>query len=439
MDRFGVVGVTHHRASSEEIGWFSEAPGSLEEYRLALGVDEILHLRTCNRVETYWVSHEHCSPDRVLRAFGTWFEQKGSLANPQEPLADLVDSVGFALSGDATHRHLSAMLCGLDSKVLGDEQVVGQFRSALFEAREQDVCKHWLGMLGDETVKLSRRVRKQVDYTHLPTSVAGVAANILRKKVSTKPARITLLGSGEMVREIGQRLAGWLQVSLCFVNRTQATAQELAEKHGGVSQSLSDFQACPQDFDHLVTATGSFAPLVFAKALAQLPKQEEERLILDLGVPADTEASIRELPGFKRYDVLEVSSEAETNQVAGRVLQRTIRPYLREGGLHFREKIFRRNLNPVADKLRQSIEERAKSEASRWAKTKLAHLDPEDLALFEEFALRLADLTVQVPLVALRNTLRELPMGDLILGRLRQAGRLAAQEERDKAANPLND
>jgi glutamyl-tRNA reductase len=179
--------------------------------------------------------------------------------------------------------------------------------------------------------------------------------------------------------------------------------------------------------------------LVSAKVLAQLPKQERERLILDLGVPADTEASIGELPGFKRYDVLDVGSEAETNQVAGRVLQRTIRPYLREGAIHFREKIFRKHLSPVADKLRQSIEERARSEASRWAKTKLAHLDPSDLALFEEFAVRLADLTVQVPLVALRNTLRELPMGDLILERLRQAGRLAAQEERDKASSPLND
>ena len=79
--------------------------------------------------------------------------------------------------------------------------------------------------------------------------------------------------------------------------------------------------------------------------------------------------------------------------------------------------------------MRQSVEERARGEAGRWAKTKLAHLSAEDMALFEAFAVRLADLTVQVPLVALRNTLRELPMGDLILERLRKEGRKAAMQE----------
>ncbi|MFK5956157.1 MAG: hypothetical protein QM477_06910 [Planctomycetota bacterium] len=432
MERFGVVGLTHHRASSEELGWFAEAPESLEEFRAALGVDEILHLRTCNRIETYWVSHEMCAPDRVLRAFGAWFGEKKAA----ESLPGLIDSVGFALSGNATHRHLNAMLCGLDSKVLGDDQIVGQFRSALQEARDQGVCKHWLSMLGEESVKLSRRVRKQVDYAQLPTSVAEVAAGILKKRVHGDPARITLVGSGEMVQELGQRLAGWKAVSLCFVNRTLASAEALADKHGGSFQSLQEFQSAPQDFDHLVTATASFAPIVSVECLQSLPQQSQERLVLDLGVPADTQSSIGAISGFHRLDVLEVGAEAETNQEEGRTLQRKIRPFLREGGLHFREKIFRRHLNPVAEKMRQSVEARARGEAGRWAKTKLAHLSPEDMALFEAFAVRLADLTVQVPLIALRNTLRELPMGDLILERLRAEGRKAAMQEKGKKDVP---
>ena len=432
MERFGVVGLTHHRASAEELGWFAEAPEDLEEFRLALGVDEVLHLRTCNRIETYWVSHDLCSPDQVLQAFGEWFGKKRDI----ESLPGLVDSVGFALSGNATHRHLNAMLCGLDSKVLGDDQISGQFRGALLEAREQGVCKHWLGMLGEEAVKFSRRIRKQVDYAQLPTSVAEVAVGILKKRLHGEPARICLLGSGEMIQELGQRLAGWNAVSLCFVNRTLDSARALAAKHGGTFQSLEEFQSAPRDFDHLVTATASFAPIVTVEALAALPQQKEERLILDLGVPADTQSKIGDLPGFSRFDVLQVGAEAETNQEEGRKLQRKIRPYLREGGLHFREKIFRRHLSPVAEKMRQSVEERARGEAGRWAKTKLAHLPPEDIALFEAFASRLADLTVQVPLVALRNTLRELPMGELILDRLRHEGRKAALQEQGKKDTP---
>jgi glutamyl-tRNA reductase len=163
-----------------------------------------------------------------------------------------------------------------------------------------------------------------------------------------------------------------------------------------------------------------------------LPKQERERLVLDLGVPADTEPAIAELPGFTRLDVLEVGRRVEENQQVAEKLGREVRPFLREGSLSFREKIFRRNLGPIAQKLRESVEERAKNEVDRWLVTRLAHLSEEDSQLFVAFAKRLAEQTVQVPLIALRQSLRELPMGDALLERLRDTGRRMAKEEQRK-------
>ncbi len=425
MERFGVVGITHHRASAEEIGWFATTPEILEDYRQALGVDELLHLRTCNRVETYWVSHEKVSPDKILRAFGEWFATHADSDSEPKCLLALADSAGFALSGNACHRHLNSMLCGLDSKVLGDEQIVGQFRDALQEARDEGTCGQWLGMLADEALKLSRRIRKQVDYSRLPTSVSEVASEVLRKRIQGRGARIALVGCGEMIRGMAKRLASWNKIQLHFINRTEAKAQQLAQSFGGTWQSLESFQKNPQDFDHLVTATAALRPIISVTMLESLPAQSEQRMVLDLGVPADTERAIEKMAGFERLDVLEVGARAEANQEMGRVLRRKVRPILREGSLHFREKIFRRHLSPVASQLRESIQQRALQEARKWARTRLTHLAPEDVALFEQFALRLADQTVQVPLVALRNTLRELPMGELLLQRLRQAGRQA--------------
>lgn len=433
MERFGVVGITHHRASASEIGQFSNEPESLEELRVALGVDEVVHLRTCNRVETYWVSHAMQAPDKILRAFGEWFAAQAGAGENSEAILSLADSAGFALSGNATHRHLNAMLCGLDSKVLGDEQIVGQFRDAVQEARDQGACEQWLGMLADEALKLSRRIRKQVDYSRLPTSVSEVAADILRKRLHGEGGRIVLIGSGEMTQDLAARICGWNKVALHFVNRTVASAEKLARAFGGTWQSLEEFQTNPHDFDHLVTATAAPDFILDASLMQSLPQQDQPRLILDLGVPADSDPAIAALPGFERLDVLEVGARAEANEEVGQALRRRVRPMLREGGLHFREKIFRRHLSPIANKLRSSVEERARNEAARWAKTRLAHLDAEDLALFEQFALRLADQTVQVPLVALRKTLREMPMGELILQRLRTEGRRAAEQTREES------
>jgi hypothetical protein len=61
--------------------------------------------------------------------------------------------------------------------------------------------------------------------------------------------------------------------------------------------------------------------------------------------------------------------------------------------------------------------------------THLSHLSQEDSQLFLAFAKRLAEQTVQVPLIALRQTLRELPMGEALLQRLRETGRRMAEED----------
>ena len=424
MERFGLVGISHRRASAEEIGFFSKKPAQLEELRIALGVDELILLSTCNRVEVYWVSHERQSPDRIMRSFADWMF-------PDSPeLRALADSTCIAMSGDAVHRHLNALLCGLDSMVLGDEQVVGQFRDSLNLAREQKVCGQWLGMLADEALKLSRRIRQQVDYTNMPTSVSEVAADVLRAQVKGEGGRVALVGSGEMTVTLAARLAGWKGIDLHFVNRTGAKAKELAKRFGGTWQELEHFQAEPKDFDYMVTATASVEPVISASLCEGLPAQSAERLILDLGVPADTDPAIAQLPGFQRLDVLEVGRRVEENQKVAERLGREVRPFLREGSLLFREKIFRRNLGPVAQKLRESVEMRAQNEVDRWLVTHLSHLNEKDSKLFVAFAKRLAEQTVQVPLIALRQTLRELPMGEALLQRLRETGRRMAEEEK---------
>jgi len=426
MERFGLVGISHRRASAEEIGFFAKKPAQLEDLRLALGVDELILLSTCNRVEVYWVSHERQSPDHVLRSFAEWMF-------PDSPeLRALADSTCIAMSGDAVHRHLNALLCGLDSLVLGDEQVVGQFRNALIKDREQEVCGQWLGMLADEALKLSRRIRQQVDYDHMPTSVSEVAADILRAQGKGAGGRVVLVGSGEMTVTLAARLAGWNDIQLHFVNRTGEKAEEFAKRFGGTWQTLDHFRVWPKDFDYMVTATASSEPVITASLCESLPAQELERLILDLGVPADTEPAINDLDGCTRLDVLEVGRRVEENQKSAERLGREVRPFLREGSLHFREKIFRRNIGPVAHKLREAVESRAQNEVDRWLVTRLAHLSEEDSQLFVAFAKRLAEQTVQVPLIALRQTLRELPMGDALLERLRETGRRMAEEEQVK-------
>jgi glutamyl-tRNA reductase len=166
--------------------------------------------------------------------------------------------------------------------------------------------------------------------------------------------------------------------------------------------------------------------------LQMLPASDRTRLLLDLGVPADTHISTCELPGFLRMDVIEISRRAETNEQEAKQLRNAVKPHLDKATLKFKERIFQRNLGPVANKLRQAVEERTQMEADRWLKSKLTHLHDSDKELFRQFAARLAEQTVQVPLIALKKALREMPMGETILAQLRREGRRAQQSAQEE-------
>lgn len=426
MERYGVIGLSSRHATAEELGAFSHQLTDQRALLEHLGVDELLYLSTCNRIEVYWVSHDKLPADSILRSFAAWAQPDS------KDLMDLVTRVGYALNGAAVQRHINEILCGMKSLVLGDEQIVGQFREALTEAKDRGTCGQWLGVLGDEALKVSRRVRSEVDYSRIPTSVPEVAAEVLKKQLQGKGGCITLLGSGEMTRIMATRIASWKDVSLCFVNRTVNKAIALADEFEGTFQSLEDFQTEPRAFDHLLSATASTTPLVTAEMLKTLPASNKTRLLLDLGVPADTHLSTSELPGFRRMDVIEISRRAEINEQEAEQLRNAVKPYLDKAALKFKERVFQRNLGPVANKLRQAVEERTQMEVDRWLKSKLTHLPDSDKELFRQFAMRLAEQTVQVPLIALKKALREMPMGETILAQLRREGRRAqrsAQEE----------
>jgi glutamyl-tRNA reductase len=414
MDRFGLIGISHRRASVEEIGRFTRGLGDLTEMREALGVDELVCLNTCNRVELYWVSKVRRAADEVLRDFARWL-----FADDPEARR-LACSACYALSGEAVVKHLYSVLSGLDSLVLGDEQIVGQFRRALVAARESRTCGPCLGLLGDEALKASRKVRAVIDFSKRPTSIAEVAAQQLKSfHRACERLRVVLVGSGEMIRTTAARLKGWKDVDLLFVNRTLSSAQALAEVHGGRAQGLADFQAAPADFDALVAATGADEPVVTAAQLAALPAPARPRLLLDLGVPADIEPALGEHPDHERFDVMELGNQAEAGRREAELLVREARPVLRRAIAQLREKLFQKDLGPVAQQLRQSVDARAEAELRRFLDGPLAHLAEEDRVVVEQLAARLAAQTVQVPLSAMRKSLRDLPLGDEVLLNLR--------------------
>jgi glutamyl-tRNA reductase len=410
MDKFGLIGISHRRASAEEIGHVSQAFAAVADLGKRLGLSEWIALRTCNRIELYWHTEEARAADSVLH------EAAKILFPDRESSRQMFRATAHALNGESVVKHLYSVICGLDSVVVGDEQIVGQFRAALGDARQHKTCGPALGLLGDSALKMSRTVRKQVDFSRLPSSVAEVAAIEMRRKFQGQDrTRVVLIGAGEMIRATASRLKGWKGAEVLFVNRTLAAAKALAEQHGGTAISLQEFLAQPADFDAMVAAVAARTPVLQVENLQHLPKVENPRLLLDLGIPQNLSPAFAQQPDFRYLDVIELGRRVEASRREIELLHRQVRPLLRHGLSTFREKLFQKALAPVAHQLRASVEQRAEFEVQRWLAGHLAHLNREDQDLVERLARRVASQSVQIPLTALRRTLRDLPMGQDLL------------------------
>ncbi|MCH2112264.1 MAG: hypothetical protein MK213_05340 [Planctomycetes bacterium] len=413
MERFGVLGISHRRATVEEIGRFAEALARHESLLQEIGLSGFLVLSTCNRVELYWTDPARRSGDEILRAVAA------RLFAGDSETRELALSACYALEGQAVVKHLFAVLSGLDSLVPGDEQIVGQFKTALHAGRSSETVGKDLSFFGDEALKAARRVRAGMEFSKRPTSVGEVAALALREHLrGTIQGRVVLVGVSEMIRITASRIKHWEGVELTFVNRTVEKAKALASLHGGTAQSLAEFQAHPSGFDALVVATSSSTPLLNMAHLGGLPEVARPRLLLDLGVPANLDPALGDEAGFQRLDVLELGARAKVGRAEAENLARQARPALRDSLAAFRERLLQRDLGPVAEQMRREVEKRAQAELARFLKGSLSHLSEEDRDAVERLIARVSEKTVQVPLTRMRKSLRQLPMSQDLLAHL---------------------
>ncbi len=419
MDRFGLVGVSHRRASSEELARFrslTPSEGLLRRLREELGLAEILLLGTCNRLELLYHDPGRRPADEVLQAFARFLARETG-ARPEALAAPL-----FALNGEDAVKHLFGVLCGLESLVLGDIQIPGQFRRALVLAREAGTCGTFLGLLGDEALKVSKRVRAALDFGERPLSVAEIAVRALREHRRKAPGRlqVVLVGAGEMIQKTALRLGGWKAVDLLFVNRTEAAARALAAEHGGRALSLEAFRAGPPAFDALVAATAAPEALLGPEHLPPRPEDAPPALLLDLGMPPDVDPACGGLPGYHRRGVLDLGREAAGARREAELLARQARPLFRERLELLRRRLLQKDLAPAAGRLRDEAARRAREEAERWLQGRLAHLGEADREAVTALVERVVERSVQVPLAGLRELLQDLQREPAAAGLLRE-------------------
>ncbi|KIQ18385.1 glutamyl-tRNA reductase [Rhodococcus sp. MEB064] len=282
----------------------TERPKLTDEIMTSPHVSEVMIVSTCNRVEVY----------AVVDAFHGALTDLGALLSEHSGL-DLAELTKYAYVrySEAAAEHLFAVAGGLDSMVIGEQQILGQIRAAYAASDAQQASGRALHELAQQALRVGKKVHSETNIDKAGASVVSVALDRAGDILGGLQGRkAVVLGAGAMGGLSVAHLTRTGIGSIAVANRTQSRAQHLSETAaaGGVTSfaiTLDQLSATVADADILVTCTGAVGAVVTIadahRALAQRDAAARPLVICDLGLPRDVESAVAGLPGVTVLDM----------------------------------------------------------------------------------------------------------------------------------------
>jgi glutamyl-tRNA reductase len=266
------------------------------------GADECVIIQTCNRVEVYAAAK---SPDEaaVLRQ---WAKAAGL---QDKDLASVEVDVGK----DAV-MHLMKLASGLDSLVVGEDQILGQVRRAFEFARANSYASANLAMVFDRALKVGSRVRTVTGINKGNVSIASVAVNLADEYFDDmKTKKVMLIGSGEAASLVAKVLKR-RGVDFMVTSRTYERARSFSETVAGRPVRFEDAVAMFNELDLIfVATTAPYFLITHERMEAAMKNRKGAVMIFDLSNPRTVDEKVATIHGVKLINMDQIAELVEKN------------------------------------------------------------------------------------------------------------------------------
>ncbi|MDO4288962.1 MAG: glutamyl-tRNA reductase [Eubacterium sp.] len=281
-----VVGINHRDTPLEirEKGAFIKR--TVREGILKLkgtaGIEEVIILSTCNRSEIYAATREPERAEMILKGF--YLEEK----SPE--LADYL----FCEKGRNAILHLYRVVTGLDSMILGEDQILGQVKDALELSQEVHGSGKYLTKAFREAITFAKRVKTVYKISETPLSLSSTAVkHVKRSYADYADKKILIIGSGKMGLLALRYMAAEGFEHVFMTNRTYHPGDEYRDIYDGVNTVPYDARYdLIRDMDVIISATAS--PHVVLRR-RDMYDREKPLMVIDLALPRDIEEAIGEM------------------------------------------------------------------------------------------------------------------------------------------------
>jgi glutamyl-tRNA reductase len=288
---------------------FKDKKDALAEIRSLENVEECLILQTCNRIELFIVTEEAENTANLAKNYLA----KRALSNAEEASK----AIETSLDND-TFNHLLRVTSGLESMVIGEDQVLNQIWDAYLEAESAKTVGPILKHLFNRAVTVGRRVRNETGINKGAVSIGSAAVELAVNLLGNlEDKKILVMGAGEIGTLVAKALARRCLSPIFIANRTYDRAVKLAEDLSGKAVKFNQFEEVLVDADVVICSTAAPHYLLTKDIVSRLMNQrvnKNDLVIIDLSNPRNVEKAVQEVNRTKLYNIDDLHLIAEKNK-----------------------------------------------------------------------------------------------------------------------------
>ena len=328
----------------DEIFWKLQEKYSIGEY---------IEIATCNRKE-YYIHSDYIQEDEDLLS--------------HENQSIIIEY------GQSAVIHLLRMTSGLESMIVGEDQILGQVKDAKKAAVKNHHCGKVLDTVFTKAIHVGQVVRNKTNINKGSVSIGSAAIDLAEKHIgSLDDKSVLVIGAGKMGRLVAKALAEKDLNAIFVANRTYYVAVELADDLGGQAILFNELEKYLAEADLIISATSAPHTIIDKKRLLSIDMDYEELMIVDIANPRDISTDVSDI-GVKLFNIDDLREIADINTQLRIKEFGEAETIIDEEYILLKESFKIMEVEDTLASLRSSMEEIRQSETQK-ASVKLADVD----------------------------------------------------------------
>jgi len=282
---------------------FKDLSNAYLSFKKHASISECVIIQTCNRIELFTASDNH----DVHKIKETWASLTGLEENA------FADTLEICDNHDA-FEHLLKLTSGLESLVVGEEQILGQIKESIAVARNTKASGKRLNKLFDTSIRIGTRIRNSTGISKGGISLGSMAVKLAEENVDDiKSKNVLLIGTGEAATMVAKSLnkRGYeFHVTSRTVERSIGFSQTLGGKPIKFEDVLSGFD----NYEIIFVATiAPYFLITFDKIMESMKNKKSGMMILDLSNPRTVDEQVATIPGIKLMNIDQIAEMVDKN------------------------------------------------------------------------------------------------------------------------------